>query len=95
MPPDELRLRQERELRVEFALATMEDALAREALQVGLMLREAGLELDPLTFVVMRVIEVCDEELIDPSVAIGELAGNGSLARSAVLATDLLARRAA
>jgi len=43
----------------------------------------------------MRVFEVCLTELIDPSVAIGELIENGSLARSADLASDLLDRDAA
>jgi hypothetical protein len=93
--PDELRARQERELRVTFALTSMEDALAREAAEVGTVLRRTGIELDPLTFVVMRVFEVCLAELIDPSAAIGELLENGSLARSADLASDLLDRDAA
>ena len=93
--PEELRVRQERELRVTFALTSMEDALAREAAEVGTVLRRTGIELDPLTFVVMRVFEVCLTELIDPSVAIGELIENGSLARSADLASDLLDRDAA
>jgi hypothetical protein len=93
--PEELRARQERELRVTFALTSMEDALAREAAEVGALLRRAGIELDPLTFVVMRVLEVCLAELIDPSAAIGELLENGSLARSADLASDLLDRDAA
>ncbi len=93
--PDELRARQERELRVTFALTAMEDALAHEAAEVGTFLRTTGIELDPLTFVVMRVFEVCVTELIDPSVAIEELIENGSLARSADLASDLLDRDAA
>ena len=93
--PEELRARQERELRVAFSLTAMEDALAREAADVGAFLRRAGIELDPLTFVVMRVFEVCVTELIDPSVAIEELVENGSLARSADLASDLLDRDAA
>jgi hypothetical protein len=93
--PEELRAHQERELRVTFALTSMEDALAREAAEVGTLLRRTGIELDPLTFVVMRVFEVCLTELIDPSVAIGELIENGSLARSADLASDLLDRDAA
>jgi hypothetical protein len=38
----------------------------------------------------MRVLEVCVAELIDPSTAIGELFENGSLTRSADLASDLL-----
>jgi hypothetical protein len=93
--PEELRARQERELNVAFALASMEDALAREAAEVGLFLRATGIELDPLTFVVMRVFEVCVAELIDPSHALEELAESGSLARSADLASDLLRRDAA
>jgi MoxR-like ATPase len=79
--PDELRARQERELNVAFALASMEDALAREAVEVATFLRATGIELDPLTFVVMRVFEVCVTELIDPSLALEELAESGSLAR--------------
>jgi hypothetical protein len=86
----ELRARQERELQVRFALASMEDALAREASQVGSLLRELGIELDPLTFVVMRVLEVCVTELIDPVCALDELRQSGSLGRSAELAADLL-----
>jgi hypothetical protein len=88
--PDEIRALQERELQVAYALAAMEDSLAREAAQVGTALRGTGIELDPLTFVVMRVLEVCVAELIDPSTAIGELFENGSLTRSADLASDLL-----
>jgi len=93
--PEELRARQERELGVAFALASMEDALAREAAEVGVFLRGTGIELDPLTFVVMRVFEVCVAELIDPSQALEELVESGSLARSADLASDLLRRDAA
>jgi hypothetical protein len=92
---DEVRARQERELQVTFALAAMEHALAREAAEVGAALRRTGIELDPLTFVVMRVLDICVEELIDPSHAIDELHQNGSLARSADLASDLLDRDAA
>ncbi|HET6683346.1 MAG TPA: hypothetical protein VFG75_06590 [Gaiella sp.] len=93
--PEELRARQERELNVAFTLASMEDALAREAVEVATFLRATGIELDPLTFVVMRVFEVCVTELIDPSLALEELAESGSLARSADLAADLLRRDAA
>ena len=95
MEPDEVRSRQERELQVAFALAAMEDSLAREAAEVGTALRGTGIELDPLTFVVMRVLEVCVAELIDPSHALGELVENGSLTRTADLASELLDRDAA
>ena len=89
-PREELRAGQERELGTCFALASMEHALAREAFHVGIELRRAGIELDPLTFVALRVLEACVSELIDPSEAIGELVENGSLQRSVELATGLL-----
>jgi hypothetical protein len=89
-PPGDLRAEQERELGTHFALTSMEHALAREAFHVGVELRRAGIELDPLTFVALRVLEACVGELIDPSEAIGELVDNGSLQRSVELATDLL-----
>lgn len=94
-PHRELRAEQERELVAGFALASMEHALAREAFHVGVALRRAGIELDARTFVALRILEVCVDQLIDPSSAIGELVDNGSLERSVELATELLARDAA
>ena len=94
-PHDELRAEKERELVAGFALASMEHALAREAFHVGVALRQAGVELDPRTFVALRILEACVGELIDPSEAICELLENGSLDRSVELATDLLDRDAA
>jgi hypothetical protein len=58
-------------------------------------LREAGVELDARTFVALRILEVCVDQLIDPSHAFHELVGNGSLERSVLLATELLERDAA
>jgi hypothetical protein len=89
-PPEELRARQERELTAGFALASMEYALAREAFHVGAMLRQAGIDFDPLTFVALRVLEVSVAELDDPLGALAELTENGSIGRSVELATDLL-----
>ena len=94
-PPDELRAAQERELTAGYALTSMEHALAREAFHVGVALRQAGVELDARTFVALRILEVCVAELIDPSLALGELVENGSLERSVELATTLLDRDAA
>jgi hypothetical protein len=88
--PEELRAGQERELGTSYALASMEHALAREAFHIGVELRRAGIELDPMTFVALRVLEACVGELIDPSEAIGELVENGSLQRSVELANGLL-----
>ena len=93
--PDDLRARQERELSAGFALASMEHALAREAFHVGVALRQAGVELDARTFVALRILEVCVDQLIDPSHAFNELVENGSLERSVLLATELLERDAA
>ena len=94
-PTEGLRAAQERELTAGFALASMEHALAREAFHVGVALREAGIELDARTFVALRILEVCVDQLIDPSRAIVELVEKGSLDRSVELATELLARDAA
>jgi hypothetical protein len=94
-PPDDARAQQERELAAAFALAEMEHALATEAFHVALMLRESGIELDPLTFVALRVLEACVAEQVDPSEAIDALVENGSLGRSVEIATDLLDRDAA
>jgi hypothetical protein len=92
---DQLRTRQEREIAAGFALASMEHALAREAFHVGVGLREAGVELAARTFVAVRILEVCVDQLIDPSDAFTELVENGSLDRSVSLATELLERDAA
>ena len=94
-PPEELRARQERDLGAEYALASMEYALAREAFHVGATLRRAGIDFDPLTFVALRVLEVSVAELEDPLNALAELVEIGSLERSVELATDLLDRDAA
>jgi hypothetical protein len=94
-PPDVVRAQQERELAAAFALADMEHALATEVFHVAVMLRESGIELDPLTFVVLRVLEACVAEQVDPSEAIAALVENGSLGRSVEIATDLLDRDAA
>jgi len=91
----EQRADQERELQARFALASMEHALAREAFHVGVALRRAGIELDARTFVALRILEVCVDQLIDPALAIEELVGNGSLDRSIELASELLDRDAA
>jgi hypothetical protein len=93
-PLDELRERQEGELSVSFALASMEHALAQEAFHVGCALRKAGIDFDPLTFVAVRVLEASAAELVDPPGFLSTLAGNGSLERSVELATDLLADEA-
>lgn len=94
-PPDIVRAHQERELAAAYAMADMEHALGNEAFHVALMLREAGIELDPMTFVALRVLEACVAELVDPSEAIAALVENGSLGRSVDIATDLIDRDAA
>ncbi|MCZ7588444.1 MAG: hypothetical protein M5U27_06180 [Gaiella sp.] len=93
--PGEVRAAQERELAAGFALASMEHALAREAFHVGAALRQAGIQLDALTFVALRILEVCVDQCIDPTSAIDALVDNGSLERSVALATELLERDAA
>jgi hypothetical protein len=94
-PLDGLRTRQENELAVSYALATMEFALAQEAYHVGATLRDAGLAFDPLTFVALRILEAGADELVDPADLLGALSDNGTLDRSVELATDWLEDEAA
>jgi hypothetical protein len=84
------RARQEGELSVSYAVASMEYALAREAYHVGVAMRRAGIVFDPLTFVALRVLEASVAELADPSDGLAALADNGSIGRSAGLAAELL-----
>ena len=94
-PPDELRAKQERELAAAHSLASMEFALADEAYHIVLALRDAGLELDPLTLVALRVLEACVENDVEPVDFVQMLVERGSLARSVELAEDRLERDAA
>ena len=94
-PPDELRAKQERELAAAHSLAAMEFALADEAYHIVLALRDAGLELDPLTLVALRVLEACVENDVEPVDFVQMLVQRGSLARSVELAEDRLERDAA
>ena len=61
-PPESLRALQEQELRAAHSLAAMEHALGEEASRVVVALREAGLELDPLTLIALHVMEACLED---------------------------------
>ena len=94
-PPDGLRAKQERELAAAHSLATMEFALADEAYHIVRALRDAGLELDPLTLVALRVLEACVENDVEPVDFVQMLVDRGSLARSVGLAEDRLERDAA
>ncbi len=94
-PLAEIRARQEGELATSHALASMEYALAHEAFQVGLALRQSGIAFDPLTFIALRILEAGAEELIDLCGLLSVLSENGSLERSVEIATDLLDRDAA
>jgi hypothetical protein len=94
-PPDGLRAKQERELTAAHSLAAMEFALADEAYHIVLALRDAGLELDPLTLVALRVLEACVENDVEPVDFVQMLVDRGSLARSVGLAEDRLERDAA
>jgi hypothetical protein len=73
----------------------MEFALADEAYHIVLALRDAGLELDPMTLVALRVLEACVENEVEPVDFVQMLVERGSLARSVELAEDRLERDAA
>ena len=96
VPPSErLRALQEQELRAVHSLAAMEYALGEEASRVVVALREAGLELDPLTLIALHVMEACLEDDVSPLAVVRMLVERGSLARSVEVAAERLERDAA
>ncbi len=87
---DVLRTRQERLVALTHSLASAEHALAREACVVGRTFEQAGLDFDPMTFVVLRLLEGSIAEQADPVDCLRVLAALGLLERSIALAIDLL-----
>ena len=87
---DDLRDRQEQEIALGHSLASAEHALAEEACSLGRTFHQAGIAFDPLTFVVMRIVEGSDDERIDPVACIELLVEMGFLDRSVALAHDML-----
>jgi len=94
-PPERLRALQEQELRAVHSLAAMEHALGEKASHVVVALREAGLELDPLTLIALHVMEACLEDDVSPLTVVRILVERGSLARSVEIAAQHLERDAA
>jgi hypothetical protein len=87
---DDLRDEQEQEIALGHSLASAEHALAREACSIGRTFERAGIAFDPVTFVVMRIMEGSDDERIDPVECIELLVELGFLERSVMLANDML-----
>jgi hypothetical protein len=85
-----LRLRQEREIRLGHSLTEAEHELAIEAQRVGLIMAQAGIPFDPLTFIALRVVEGSLEECVDPINCLAVLLEHGFLERSVELAAGLL-----
>jgi hypothetical protein len=89
-----LRARQERLVALSHSLTAAEHALAREACVVGRTFEEAGLAFDPMTFVVMRILEGSIAEQADPVDCLRVLGALGLLDRSAAMAVELLDKAA-
>jgi hypothetical protein len=85
-----LRERQEREIALGHSLTGAEHELACEALVLGRLLEQAGIDFDPLTFIALRIVEGSHDEHIDPVECLNVLAEFGFLERSVALAVDLL-----
>ncbi len=85
-----LRQEQEREVQLTHALAAAEFALAREAFAVSRTFAEVGLDFDPVTFVVLRVLDASASEYTDPGECLHALSELGTLDRSIELAAALL-----
>ena len=71
-------------------LTATEHALAREACAVGRTFEQAGIDFDPMTFVVMRILEGSIAEQADPVDCLRVLGALGLLDRSIAMAVDLL-----
>lgn len=87
---DTLRARQERLVALSHSLTVAEHALAREAVVIGRTFEQAGLAFDPMTFVVLRILEGTIAENADPVDCLRVLAALGLLDRSAAMAEELL-----
>jgi hypothetical protein len=85
-----LRARQERLVALSHSLTAAEYALAHEACAVARTFEEAGLDFDPITFVVMRLLEGSFAEQADPVDCLLLLDQLGLLDRSVALTRDLL-----
>lgn len=85
-----LRAQQEQLVALNHSLTEAEYALAREACVVGRTFEQAGVAFDPMTFVVMRILEGSIAEEADPVDCVRVLGAIGLLDRSAAMATDLL-----
>lgn len=85
-----LRARQERLVALSHSLAATEHALAREANALARLFEEAGLAFDPMTFVVMRILEESIAAQADPVDCLRVLGELGLFDRSIALIVDLL-----
>lgn len=85
-----LRARQERQVALSHSLTEAEHALAQEAFVVGRTFERAGIAFDPMTFVVLRILEGSIAEEADPVDCVRVLGAMGLLDRSAAMAVDLL-----
>jgi hypothetical protein len=85
-----LRERQEREIALGHSLTRAEHELAHEALVLGRLLEQAGIDFDPVTFIALRIVEGSHDEDVDPVDCLNVLAAFGFLERSVALAVDLL-----
>jgi hypothetical protein len=86
-PPRE---HQERQVALSHSLTAAEYALAREAFVVGRTFAQAGLAFDPVTFVVLRVLEGSLDEHADPIECLRALGALGLLDRSIAKAVAML-----
>ena len=87
---DPLRTHQERQVALSHSLTAAEYALAREAFVVGRTFDQAGITFDPVTFVVLRILEGSLDEHADPIECLRTLGALGLLDRSIARAVEML-----
>jgi hypothetical protein len=93
-PGSPLRLHQERQVALSHSLTAAEYALAEEASVVGRAFEQVGIAFDPVTFVVLRILEGSLDEQADPIECLRTLGALGLLDRSVARAVELLERAA-
>ena len=85
-----LRTHQERQVALSHSLTAAEYALAQEASVVGRAFEQVGITFDPVTFVVLRILEGSLDEMADPIECLRALGALGLLDRSIARAVELL-----
>jgi hypothetical protein len=79
---------QERDIALRHSVAAAEHALASEVVEMSRTLGDLGIELDPLTFVAVKVLDSCGHDMPEAVAALRWLVSDGAVDRSVELAME-------